>query len=248
MNFIKSLFIWFFYVLMLLVLFPPAFLIWLLTFLFDKRLWLLHLYSCFWASTFTWITPWWSVTIKGKEKIKPGKTYVLVSNHQSSVDIVLLYRLFVHFKWIAKKELFKVPLIGWNMTLNRYIVLKRGKRASIIQMMEDSIRTIKSGSSVLVFPEGTRSEDSNIKAFKEGAFKLAVEAQTPIIPIVLDGTGNALPAKGFEFQGKQHFRINVLDEISVEALSEKNVKSLTKEVQSRMMEELENMRKEKDQI
>lgn len=144
--------------------------------------------------------------------------------------------------------MFKIPFLGWNMTLNRYIALKRGTRTSIIHMMEDSIRTIESGSSVLIFPEGTRSEDSNIKTFKEGAFKLAVETQTPIIPIVLNGTGNALPKKGFEFKGKHHFRINVLDKIPVEGLSEINIKSLTKEVQSRMAEELENMRKGKNQI
>ncbi|MDX2442798.1 MAG: lysophospholipid acyltransferase family protein [Bacteroidales bacterium] len=244
MNFIKSIFIWFFYVIMLVLLYPPAFLIWILTFWFDKRMWILHQYSCFWASTFTWITPWWRTTIKGREKIKPGKSYVLVSNHQSSVDIVLLYRLFVQFKWVAKKELFRVPIIGWNMTANRYIALQRGRKASILHMMIDSIRTLKDGSSVLVFPEGTRSMDTNIKSFKEGAFKLALETQTPIIPIVLDGTGGALPAKGFEFHGKQHFRLNILDEIPVESFLGKDIKTLSRDVQSLMAEELENMRKE----
>ncbi len=169
---------------------------------------------------------------------------MLVSNHQSSVDIVLLYRLFVQFKWVAKKELFRVPIIGWNMTANRYIALQRGRRASILHMMIDSIRTLKDGSSVLVFPEGTRSMDANIKSFKEGAFKLALETQTPIIPIVLDGTGSALPAKGFEFHGKQHFRVNILDEIPVESFLGKDIKTLSRDVQSLMAEELENMRKE----
>ena len=245
MGLIKSFFIWFFYVILLIILYPPAFIIWILTFLFDRKMWLLHQYSCFWASTYTWITPWWRVTIKGKEKIEPGKAYVLVSNHQSSVDIVLLYRLFVHFKWVAKKELFRVPIIGWNMTGNRYIALRRGKRTSIFRMMNDSIKNIKAGSSVLIFPEGTRSEDSNIKNFKEGAFKLAIDSQTPIIPIVLDGTGFALPKKGFEFQGKQHFRIHILDEIQVDSYSENDIKSLTKNVQAIMTKELEEIRKEK---
>jgi len=244
MNFIKSIFIWLFYVIMLVLLFPPAFLIWILTFWFDKRMWILHQYSCFWASTFIWITPWWRVTIKGREKINPGKTYVLVSNHQSSVDIVLLYRLFVHFKWVAKKELFRVPIIGWNMTGNRYVALRRGKRTSILRMMNDSIKNIEAGSSILIFPEGTRSKDSNIKTFKEGAFKIAIDSRTPIIPIVLDGTGNALPAKGFEFQGKQHFMVNILDEIPVQSYIGKDIKTLSRDVQKLMAKELENMRKE----
>jgi 1-acyl-sn-glycerol-3-phosphate acyltransferase len=182
------------------------------------------------------------VTIQGREKIKPGKVYILISNHQSMLDILVLYRLFVHFKWVSKIELFKVPIIGWNMSANRYISLKRGKQSGILHMMNDSEKAIRNGSSVMIFAEGTRSLDQQIKAFKEGAFKLAVKTQTPIIPIVIDGTGEALPRKGFVFKGQHNITLNVLDEISVEGLEDKDVKFLISKVRGLMEEELRSIR------
>ncbi len=243
MNYIKSLFVWFFYILVLIILYIPALLIWLVTLPFDRKLWLLHQYTCFWASVYTWISISWRVTIQGRGKIKPGKIYVLISNHQSILDILVMYRLFVHFKWVSKIELFKVPIIGWNMSANRYISLKRGKQSGILHMMNDSEKKIRNGSSVMIFAEGTRSLDQKIKAFKEGAFKLAVKTQTPIIPIVIDGTGEALPKKGFVFKGQHNITVNVLDEISVEGLEDKDVKSLISKVKGLMEEELQSIRK-----
>jgi len=242
MKLIESLFTWLFYIVLLVTLYPPAFLIWILTGPFAKKLWLLHWYSCFWASTFTWITPGWKVKIEGKEKIKPGKAYVLVSNHQSTLDIILLYRLFVHFKWIAKQELFRVPVIGWNMTANRYIPLKRGSKASVLKMAQLSEKTLEEGSSLMIFPEGTRSETREIKGFKDGAFKIAIKTQTPVIPIVLDGTVEALPKNGIIFRGKELFHVKILDEIPVTGLTEKDAKSLTSKVRHILIDELRKMR------
>ena len=244
---IKSLFIWFFYILLLVFLYPPALLIWIISWPFDKRLWLLQWYSNFWASTFTWVTPGWKVKIEGREKIKAGKVYILVSNHQSILDIILLYRLFAHFKWIAKLELFRVPVIGWNMTASRYIPLKRGSKSSVMRMAQLSEKTLKDGSSLMIFPEGTRSETAEIKGFKDGAFKIAIKTKTPIIPIVLDGTGNALPKNGFEFSSKELFHIRIFDEIPVDGLTDRDVKSLTSKVRHLMIDELKKMRIEDGQ-
>ena len=93
---------------------------------FDRRLVLLHRFTCFWASLYTWCNPAWQVTVEGCDKIRPGTTYVMVANHLSLIDILVLFRLFRHFKWVSKIENFKVPFIGWNMRLNRYIELRRG--------------------------------------------------------------------------------------------------------------------------
>ena len=113
-----------------MVLFMCALAVWLLTVLFDKRLVLLHYFSSFWASIYLWIMPAWSVSIEGRENIKK-KTYVVVSNHQSLLDILVAFRIFFPFKWVSKAEIFKLPFIGWNMTLNRYIKLIRGDKESI---------------------------------------------------------------------------------------------------------------------
>lgn len=102
------------------------------------------------------------MTVRGRERIDPRATYVMVANHQSLLDILVLFRLFRHFKWVSKVENFKVPFVGWNMRLNRYIPLKRGDRASVIEMIARCERTLRSGSSIMMFPEGTRSQDGHL--------------------------------------------------------------------------------------
>jgi len=134
-----------------------AVLIWLLTRPFDRRLRLLHLYTCYWGAFYTYIVPAWKISIEGREKIRRDATYVIVSNHQSQLDILVLFRLYVHFKWVSKSEIFKIPLIGWNMVMNRYIKLRRGDKESIAQMMADSEERLSEGSSIFIFPEGSRS-------------------------------------------------------------------------------------------
>src|SRR4029079_1418346 len=139
-----------------ILLFPVAVLIWATTVLFDKRLVLLHRFTCFWASLYSWFNPVWRVRVEGREKIDPNTAYVMVANHQSLLDILVLFRLFTHFKWVSKIENFRVPCIGWNMSLNRYIKLRRGDKESIDAMMTAAQQALAEGNSIMMFPEGTR--------------------------------------------------------------------------------------------
>jgi len=123
--------------------FPVALVIWLVTIAFDRRLRWLHQFTCFWASLYLWVCPFWRVTIHGREKIEKNKTYVMVSNHQSLVDILIAFSLFVDFKWVSNPELFNIPLIEWNMRLNRYIRLERGKNRSIKKMYKSCEKNLK---------------------------------------------------------------------------------------------------------
>ena len=100
---------WLFLVVSSLTLFPVALLVWAVTALFDRRLTLLHQFTCFWASLYTWLNPVWRVTVEGRDKIKAGVTYVMVANHQSLLDILVLFRLFKHYKWVSKIENFRCP-------------------------------------------------------------------------------------------------------------------------------------------
>ncbi len=186
----------------------------LATTLFDRRLVLLHLFTCFWASLYLWVMPAWSVTVSGRKKIRKNATYVVVSNHQSQLDILVAFRLFFPFKWVSKAAVFKLPFIGWNMRLNRYIRLKRGNKESIQKMMQACEQAIANGSSVYFFPEGTRSKTGELKPFKPGAFILAKKMQAPILPIVIRGTRDALPKHSLNFHGRHDIRIKVLDEIA----------------------------------
>jgi 1-acyl-sn-glycerol-3-phosphate acyltransferase len=209
-----SLLFWAFMLVTSVFLFPIALLIRAVTSPFDRRLAFLHLFSCFWASLYTWCNPLWSVRIDGKEHVEKHATYVIVCNHQSLLDILVLFRLFVHFKWVSKAENFRIPFVGWNMTLNRYIRIERGRTRGNLSMMRDAETTLKAGSSVMIFPEGTRSPGGRPGEFKPGAFELALRSGLPILPIAINGTAAALPRRGFRLRGKHAIRVRVLDPIS----------------------------------
>ncbi len=205
---------------------------------FDRRLVVLHRFTCFWASLYTWLNPLWRVRVEGRERIRPGVPYVMVANHQSLLDILVLFRLFTHYKWVSKIENFRVPCVGWNMWLNRYIPLRRGDRDSVAQMMLACERTLAAGNPIMMFPEGTRSPDGRLKEFKPGAFILAQRVQVPILPIVVEGTARALPKRGFVLQGRHHIRVRVLDEIPAAEFAHLSVEALSAAVRERLATEL----------
>jgi 1-acyl-sn-glycerol-3-phosphate acyltransferase len=233
-----SLGFWAFLVLSSVALFPVAVLIWAVTAPFDRRLVVLHRFTSFWASLYTWLNPAWPVTVEGREHIRDGVAYVMTSNHQSFVDILVLFRLFRHFKWVSKIENFRVPFIGWNMRLNRYIPLVRGQRESVLRMMAMCEKTLSEGSSVMIFPEGTRSADGRLRAFKTGAFELALRTKAPILPIALDGTSRALPKRGYLLQGHHPIRVRVLPEIDPSSYGSETIESLTERVRALIAREL----------
>jgi 1-acyl-sn-glycerol-3-phosphate acyltransferase len=218
-------------------LFPVALLIWLVTAPFDRRLRALHLFTCFWASLYSWLNPAWRVHVLGREHVRPDVAYVMVANHLSFLDILVLFRLMRHFKWVSKIEMFKIPVIGWNMWLNRYVPLKRGDKRSIAAMMATCRERLAEGSSVMIFPEGTRSRDGKLQPFKTGAFQLALEAKAPILPIVVSGTSNALPKHGFVLRGRHQIGIRVLPEIPYESFAELSVDELTARVRDLFVRE-----------
>ncbi len=183
--------------------------------------------------------PAWPLTIEGKENIRKDGTYVFISNHQSLLDILMYFRLFVHFKWVSKAEIFKVPFIGWNMYLNGYIGLRRGDKRSGLRMMESCRKTLCDGSSIFLFPEGTRSRDGKLGNFKTGAFHIAQKAKVPILPLVISGTTHALPKKSLGFHGKHPIHIKVLPEIPYDSFADKPVEQLSEEVRTLISRELE---------
>jgi 1-acyl-sn-glycerol-3-phosphate acyltransferase len=227
-----SLAFWAFLTTSSILLFPVAVLVWAVTLPFDRRKVVQHQFTCFWASLY------WPVRVEGREKVRPGATYVMVANHQSLLDILVMFRLFVHFKWVSKIENFRIPCIGWNMRLNQYIELRRGDKQSIGEMMSAASRTLDDGNSIMMFPEGTRSADGRLKAFKHGAFTLAQGSGCPILPIVVEGTADALPKRGFVLQGRHPIAIRVLDEIPHEVIRDRPVEDVAREVREIFAKEL----------
>jgi 1-acyl-sn-glycerol-3-phosphate acyltransferase len=241
-TFLISLAFWGFVLLTSAFLFPIAFVIRIVTTPFDRRLIILHRFSCFWASLYTWCNSAWHVRIDGKEKIDRRTAYIMVANHQSLVDILVLFRLFVHFKWVSKAENFRIPFIGWNMTLNRYIRIERGSMRGNIGMMRASLDALQEGSSVMIFPEGTRSADGEVHPFKPGAFELALKSRRPILPIVIDGTAAALPKQGFVLRGRHNIVAKILDPVAPERFKGSGAAGFASAIQSMIEAELKVMR------
>jgi 1-acyl-sn-glycerol-3-phosphate acyltransferase len=193
--------------------FAVALALFLLTVAFDRRRLVLHMWSCFWASSYIYANPLWKVRFEGRERLPWRGAAVLVANHLSLVDILVLYGLYRPFKWVSKAEVFRVPVVGWNMVLNDYVRLKRGDRESIKAMMAHCRAHLAAGTPVLIFPEGTRSEDGRLQAFKDGAFRLAMETGAPVIPIAVRGTGESVPKHGLVLHGRMDGRVTVLPAI-----------------------------------
>jgi 1-acyl-sn-glycerol-3-phosphate acyltransferase len=220
------------------ILFTGALLLWLVTFAFDPRRVLLHRYSCLWSDLVFFLNPLWKVRVSGKERIKPGETFVIVSNHQSGSDILVLFSLHIHYKWVAKKSLYWFPFIGWNMALNRYIALERGRKSSMRHMIERCKEEIGKGSSVMIFPEGTRSKDGSLQPFKSGAFRIALESKVAILPIVIKGTSQAIRKGGFIIRKNTNIRLVVLDPVPYEVFREMEPKDAAILVRSKVEAEL----------
>lgn len=218
-----------------LALFPPAVVIFVVTWPFDRRRYVLHRFTSWWASLFTRLTPRWRVVIEGRDHIDDDRAQVLVSNHLSLVDILVLFRLFKHFKWVSKHENFRVPVIGWNMSMNGYIPLRRGDRDSVALMLERCRQTLAHGSSIMMFPEGTRSRDGILKPFKAGAFQLALECQVDVVPIVVQGTREALPKRGFLIHPAR-IRVTVLPPLPHAAFAGQTAEEVAERVRAVMAE------------
>ncbi|MGD9082103.1 MAG: lysophospholipid acyltransferase family protein [Desulfobacterales bacterium] len=136
------------------------------------------------------------VTVKGLANLNPTGSYIYMPNHVSNFDIpVLQAYLPVQFRWLAKAELFKIPIFGYAMKRAGYISINRFDRKSAIQSLNKASETIRNGTSVIIFPEGTRSHNQNIQSFKKGGFVLAVDSGVPIIPVIIHGTWTIMQKK-----------------------------------------------------
>jgi 1-acyl-sn-glycerol-3-phosphate acyltransferase len=195
------------------VFFAGAVLVWAVTAPFDRRKVVLHLYSCAWAVFYIRVNPLWKLRTTGRAQLPWHGGAVIVANHASFLDILALFDLFRPFKWVSKAAMFKIPVIGWNMSLNGYVPLVRGSGESVRRMMTRCGELLDEGTPVLIFPEGRRSEDGRLQAFKDGAFELAMRHRVPVIPIAVSGTGRALPKHGMVLREHVDARVEVLPAI-----------------------------------
>jgi 1-acyl-sn-glycerol-3-phosphate acyltransferase len=175
----------------------------------DKRRRCLHYLASLWGYHFVATNPGWQCHFEGMENYDRNGTYVVVANHQSIADIFILSGLNRPFKWVSKASVFKVPFFGWNMFFTGYVPIERGDLSSIKKMILRCKNWLCQGESILMFPEGTRSDDGTIGKFRDGSFKLAAETGVCVLPIVIDGTREILPkhVRKLGFAADVHVRV-----------------------------------------
>jgi 1-acyl-sn-glycerol-3-phosphate acyltransferase len=190
------------------------------------------------------VNPLWKFTVSGSVPDDPRRPYVVVSNHESFVDILLIANVPMEMKWLSKSEFFKIPFVGWAMWMVGDIRLERGDKKSGVQALKDCRDRLDKRVSVMVFPEGTRSQTGALQEFKTGAFRVAIDAGAPILPIAVLGTRDALIKHDWRF-GKSHAEVRVLDPIPTEGLSEHDVDKLTGLARAAIADALDDMRAER---
>ena len=190
-------------------------------------------------------SPFWHLKVEGKENVAPGKTYVIVSNHQSLLDILIVLSglpRHTHFKFLAKKELFPIPFLGWHMSLAGYIPLDRKSHESGKKAMLTARHWLRKGVSVIFFPEGTRSLDGEIHSFKVGAFKLAQEEDLEILPLVIDGTGDAVPKHSWMLEKTTRLFLSIGKPISLKNQASTSSDQTCEAIRQEMIERLARVR------
>jgi len=200
--------------------------------------------GAFWAWHYQSLVVFWKLRLKGREKIPWNRPVVLVANHRSFVDTMALFKVRRPFKWVSKAENFKLPFIGMLLSLTNAVKVERGSLRAGMQFISQAKREMEKGSSVMIFPEGTRSKTGKMRNFQDGAFVLAKKMNCGIIPIVHTGTEKALYSgkQSWILQGKTKVKINVLDEVSTEEVSKMDVEALKNhlyKIMEKGIEELE---------
>lgn len=217
--------VWFETVTLVILATPFAFILFCLTAPFDKGRYAAGRFFRLLGVLTVKLNPLWKFEMSGDFITDPRRPYVAVSNHESYADIFLISHLPWEMKWLSKETMFKIPCFGWMMRMAGDIEVRRGERTSIVKAMKEARDRLGKRVSVMIFPEGTRSRDGELLPFKDGAFRLALESGSPILPIVVAGTRDCMQKGTFRFQ-KARARVKVLPPIDVTGMTMADVATL----------------------
>ena len=190
------------------------------------------------------LNPLWHFQVSGTVPDNPRNPYVVVANHESFVDILLISHLPFEMKWMSKSEFFRYPLIGWMMMLARDIRLERGDKKSGLRALQECRARLDQDVSVMIFPEGTRSHSGDLGEFKDGAFRIAIQAGVPILPLAVVGTRDALIKHDWRF-GTSHAEVRVLSPIPTEGMTKADVPALRDRTRAVIAAAIDDMRRER---
>ncbi|MBM4262673.1 MAG: 1-acyl-sn-glycerol-3-phosphate acyltransferase [Deltaproteobacteria bacterium] len=190
----------------------------------------------------TWIILWAggvSLKVRGLEHIDPRQPYIFMVNHQSNVDIPVLVQSLPQFqlRWVAKKELLKVPFFGWAMWATKHVTVDRNDPQGAVRSLKVAQERMAAGISIVVFPEGTRSRDGKLQRFKKGGFLLAAQAGKPIVPVTINGSGRLLPSGAFQLRPGT-IEVTVDKPVSVVGFRAGNLRLLSNQVRDTIQSHL----------
>jgi 1-acyl-sn-glycerol-3-phosphate acyltransferase len=190
----------------------------------------------------TFINPMWKLHISGETISNPRNPYVVVCNHQSLADIPLISNLPWEMKWMAKEELFHIPIVGLMMQWSGDIAVDRKNARSGAQALIKAQSVLAQKCSVMIFPEGTRTQDGRVRQFSDGAFHLAIRAKVPILPLVIEGSRDCIPKHSWKFGKPSDILLKILPPIDTSSFSVKDVAVLRDTVRTAMMAQIADWR------
>jgi 1-acyl-sn-glycerol-3-phosphate acyltransferase len=200
----------------------------------------IHRVANLWAKILLFICDT-KVKVIGKENLLLGKPQIFMANHQSDFDILIaLAYIPVQFRWIAKKELFNIPIFGAAMRSAGYIEIDRHNREKALQSLDEAALRIRKGKSIMTFPEGTRSSDGEIKAFKQGAFHLAIKTGVPIVPVSIIGSGQIMPKRSVKIKSGQ-IKLVIGEPIEAKSFDIEKRQELIKKVRDTIIKNYDNV-------
>lgn len=215
MKTLFSIGVWVYWAICIILFFLIICLVYLVTYPFDRY----HRLPNVCLKGLAWVmlkaVPGWSFEIRGAANHKLSEPTIVAANHQSFLDMPLFYLLPWRMKWVVKKDLFKIPIFGWMIFMTGHLAIDRRKLRSF-KKLDQLIQPIQAGIPAMIFPEGTRTTDGKLRPFKKGAFKLAKQYNLNILPLIMSGGHQAMPAGTWKVAFKQHFVLSIMDPISAD--------------------------------
>jgi 1-acyl-sn-glycerol-3-phosphate acyltransferase len=194
------------------------------------------------GATMSKVNPLWKLTIVGEQIPNMRNPYVVVSNHQSHADVPLISNLPGEMKWLAKVELFRMPVVGWLLKMAGDIPVDRGNKRQGAEVLIAIGNYLKQQCSVMVFPEGTRSPDGRVHRFNEGAFRIAIKEQVPILPLAIEGSRDCLPKHSWKFGDPANIVLKVFPPIETTGLKAQDANDLCERVRQLIIKQIAEWR------
>lgn len=239
MRTLFSIYVYLYFSLLFLIFFGIISVVFLLTLPFDRYRKAPNYTLSIMARCMMMASPGWKMEMDDIDKFDPAEPTVFVCNHQSFLDMAFIYHLPWKMKWVSKRSLTYIPVMGWLVWLTGHLTINRSSK-SALKKLDNLIQPIKDLVPVMIFPEGTRTMDGQLKTFKNGPFLLSQEHGFKLQPMVIDGGHEAMPPGSWKLNANVNFKLKVLD--AIDTTDFEDMKALKDHTRDLMQKELNKLR------